>query len=116
MKLATALVTSMLSLTTLAAWGASRTDDGYSVTVKFGDLDLNQRAGIAELYVRITGAARRVCDRQAEEQLVMQTHPVCVKNAVSTAIARIDRPMLTDYVAQLGDNPAKTAPASVAAR
>jgi UrcA family protein len=116
MKLATALVASMLSLTTLAARGASPTDDAYSVTVKFGDLDLNRQAGIATLYVRIKGAARRVCDQQAEDQSVNQSYPVCVRSAVSTAVAHIDRPMLTEYVAQLGGNPAKTAPASVAAR
>ena len=49
-------------------------------------------------------------------QAVSQTYPVCVKRAVSTAVARIDRPMLSEYFAQLGGNPAKTAPASVAAR
>ena len=65
MKLATALVASILSLTTLAARGALPTDDGYSVTVKFADLDLDDKAGIAKLYVRIRGAARRVCDQQA---------------------------------------------------
>jgi hypothetical protein len=35
---------------------------------------------------------------------------------VSTAVARLDRPMLTEYVAQLGGTPANTALASVAAR
>ena len=116
MKLATALVASILSLTTLAARGAGPTDDAYSVTVKFADLDLNRQAGIARLYVRIKGAARRVCNQQANDQQVNQTYPVCVKSAVSTAVARVDRPMLTDYVAQLAGNPPKTATASVAAR
>jgi UrcA family protein len=116
MKLATALVASILSLTTLAARGAGPTDDAYSVTVKFADLDLNRQAGIARLYVRIKGAARRVCNQQATDQQVNQTYPVCVKRAVSTAVARVDRPMLTDYVAQLAGNPPETAPASVAAR
>ena len=116
MKLTTALVASILSLTTLAARGAGPTDDDYSVTVKFADLDLDRQAGIATLYVRIKGAAQRVCYQQAIDQQVNQTYPVCVKRAVSTAVARIDRPMLSDYAAQLGGNPAKTGPASVAAR
>ena len=116
MKLATALVASILSLTTLAARGAGPTDDAYSVTVKFADLDLNRQAGIARLYVRIKGAARRVCNQQASDQEVNQTYPVCVKRAVSTAVARVDRPMLTDYAAQLAGNPPKTEPVSVAAR
>lgn len=117
MKLATALVASILSFTTLDARAAAPTDDAYSVTVQFADLDLNRQAGIAKLYLRIKGAARRVCDQQAIDQPVAgQTYPVCVKQAVATAVARIDRPLLSDYVAQLGGKPTKTAPASAAAR
>jgi UrcA family protein len=116
MKLATTLVASILSLTTLAAQGAGPAEDAYSVTVSFADLDLNREAGIARLYVRIKGAARRVCEQQAKDQQLNQTYPVCVKSAVSTAVARIDRPMLSEYVAQFGGSPAKTATASIAAR
>jgi UrcA family protein len=115
LKLAAAFVASILSLTTLDARSALPTDDVYSVTVKFADLDLNREAGIAKLYVRIRGAARRVCDQQAIDQPAAN-HPACMKRAVSTAIARIDRPMLSEYFAQLGGKSAKTAPASVAAR
>jgi UrcA family protein len=116
-KLTTVLIASILTLTTLEAQSAVPTDDAYSVTVQFADLDLNREAGIARLYARIKGAARRVCDQQASDLLATrQSYPVCVKRAVSTAVARIDRPMLSDYVAQLGGTPAKTAPASVAAR
>jgi len=115
MKLITALVASILSLTTLAARGAGPTDDAYSVTVKFADLDLDRQAGIAKLYVRIKGAARRVCDQQAIDEPAA-SYPACVKRAMSTAVARIDRPMLSEYFAQVGNKPLKTAPASVAAR
>jgi UrcA family protein len=114
LKLAAALVTSILSLTALDARGALPADDGYSVRVKFTDLDLDHQAGIAKLYVRIKSAARRVCDQQAIDEPAKQTYPVCVKRAMSTAVARIDRPMLSEYFAQLGSKPAKTAP--VAAR
>jgi UrcA family protein len=116
-KLATVLIASILSLTTLDARSAVPTADSHSVTVQFADLDLNREAGIARLYSRIKGAARRVCDQQASDLLATkQSYPVCVKRAVSTAVARIDRPMLSEYVAQLGGKPAKTTPASVAAR
>jgi len=116
MKLATALVASILSLTTLDARAAA-TDDAYSMTVQFADLDLTRQDGIARLYTRIKGAARRVCDQQANDQRgEKETYPACVKHAVATAVARIDRPMLSDYVAQLGGKPSKTAPVSVAAR
>jgi UrcA family protein len=118
MKLATALAASILSLTMLDARAAARTDDAYSVTVQFGDLDLNRQAGIAKLYLRIKGAARQVCEQQDNNQLsAKQSYLSCVKTAITTAVARIDRPLLSDYVAQrLGGQPAKTVPASVAAR
>jgi UrcA family protein len=117
MKLATALAASILSLTTLDAQAAGPTDDAFSLTVQFGDLDLNREAGIAKLYLRIKGAARHVCYQQAEEQPdATQSYPACVKRAVATAVARIDRPMLSAYAAQLSGKPTETALASVSAR
>lgn len=117
MKIATALAASLLSLTTLAARGAAPIEDHYVVTVRFADLDLNRQAGIATLYARIKGAARRVCDQQASDQPeAKQAYGACVRHAVATAVARIDRPMLSDYFGQLGGKPARAALASVAAR
>jgi UrcA family protein len=117
MNLATALVASTLSLTTLGARAAASTDDAYSITVQFADLDLRRESGVAELYLRIQGAARRVCAQQADELPVSeQNRAGCVKRAVSEAVGRIDRPLLSDYSAQRGGKPAKLAPASVAAR
>jgi UrcA family protein len=117
MKIAIALAASVLSLSTLAAKAAAPTDEPYSVTVQFADLDLDRKAGIAKLYFRIKSAAQRVCDQQANERLAAkQTYAVCVERAVATAVARIDRPMLTDYVAQHGGKLPKTAPAQVAIR
>ena len=117
MKLAAALVASILSIATLDARASTPTDDAFSVTVQFADLDLDREAGIAKLYLRIKGAARHVCYQQAEEQPeATQSYPACVKHGVATAVARINRPLLTDYVAQLGGTPAKTASARVAAR
>ncbi len=117
MKLAIAFVASILTLTTVDARAAAPHEDAYSVTVQFGDLDLSREPGIARLYSRIKGAARQVCYQQAEAQLVAkQAYGQCVKRAVSEAVARINRPMLTDYVAQRDGKPASTQPASVAAR
>ena len=117
MKIAIALAASVLSLSTLAAQAAAPTDEPYSITVQFADLDLDRKAGIAKLYFRIKAAAQRVCDQQANERLVAkQTYAVCVERAVSAAVARINRPMLSDYVAQRGGKPQKEAPAQVAVR
>jgi UrcA family protein len=116
MKCATALVASILSLTTLDARSAAPADDGYSVAVKFADLDLTRKGGIATLYVRIKGAARRVCYQQSIDQPgAQESYPVCVRRAVSTAVARINRPMLSEYVARLNGEPATTVSTRVAA-
>lgn len=115
MKLAPVLVASILSLTTLAARAAAPVTEALSVKVQFADLDLTREAGIARLYLRIKGAARQVCDQQAQHSL-RQTYPACVKQAVSAAVARLDRPMLSDYVAQLGGEATNTVRATVAAR
>ena len=117
MKLATTLVASILAATAIDARAATPADDAYSITVQFADLNLDHKAGAAKLYFRIRAAAKRVCGEQANERLVAkQTYAICVKRAVSAAITRIDRPMLSDYFAQLGGKLATTAPENVAAR
>ena len=116
MKLAIALTASILSLTTLDARASVPNGDGVpSITVQFADLDLDRKAGIATLYARLDGAARRVCDQQADLR-AKQAYRVCVNKSLSAAVARIDRPMLSDYVAQRGGKPTKTVTATVAAR
>jgi len=116
MKFAIALAASILSLTTFDARAyAPADDDVVSITVQFSDLDLDHKAGIATLYTRLDGAARQVCDQHAG-LMAKQAYRVCVRKALSVAVARIDRPMLSDYFAELGGKPAKTAPATVAAR
>ena len=116
MKFAAALAGSILSLTTFAAQGAAPTDDTHSTTVQFADLDLDRDAGISRLYVRIRGAARRVCESQLNDPLATPTYGVCVKRAVSAAVGRIDSPRLSAYVARLDGKPAQNVTASVVAR
>jgi UrcA family protein len=116
MKIAAFLATSILSLTALDAQAAAPTDV-YSVTVKFADLNLDSKAGIVTLYHRIKGAAQRVCREQASERLVSKhTYAVCIDLAASTAVARINRPMLSDYLAQQSGKRVADAPPRVAVR
>jgi UrcA family protein len=117
MKFAIALTASVLSLTTLDARASVPTgDDAPSITVQYADLDLDHKAGIVALYARLDGAARQVCgDRQADLR-AKQAYRTCVHKALSAAVERIDRPMLSDYVVQRVGKPAKTAPVTVAAR
>jgi UrcA family protein len=117
MKIAIALAASILSTCTLAVQAATPTEGLHAVTVQFADLDLDRKPGIAKLYFRIKSAAQRVCDSQANERLApRQSYDVCVERAVSTAVARINRPMLSDYLAQRGGKLPKDAPAQVAGR
>jgi UrcA family protein len=77
-----------------AAQAGEPADPPHKV-VSFRDLNLNSPEGAAVLYARIKSAANEVCgnpDRFDLSHLMMQT---CVKEAVSRAIAQVNRPMLT---------------------
>jgi UrcA family protein len=71
-----------------------------SLTVQFADLDLNKDAGAAALFNRIRGAALKVCStyRGGPTLRDKQQHAACVDFALSNAVARVDRPELTEYV------------------
>jgi len=69
-----------------------------SVVVHFGDLDLSRSEGAAVLYQRLRSAAETVCapldDRGVARHMSFKA---CVQGAISTAVARVDRPELTAY-------------------
>ena len=105
----------MKSLTTLAAtviasWGvcasvwADTILEARSVTVHFEDLDINSTPGAAALYKRIQGAAAFVCnDLGSSRSLVyLGRYKTCVHGAVSVAVARINRPAMTEYAVARG--------------
>ena len=72
-----------------------------SRTVQFADLDLNKAAGAATLFNRIKGAALAVCESHRGSMTLrdQERHADCMRIAVSNAVARVDEPMLTEYVA-----------------
>jgi UrcA family protein len=71
--------------------------------VSFRDLNLNSPEGVAVLYRRINNAAYEVCgdpDRFDLSELKLQ---ICVKDAVSRAVAQVNSAMLTNlYQAKTG--------------
>jgi len=76
--------------------------------VSFHDLNLNSPEGAAVLYRRIKMAAYEVCGRPDRYDLSELKLQICVKDAVSRAIAQVNSPMLTDlYQAKTGKAPAK---------
>jgi UrcA family protein len=68
-------------------------------TVRFGDLNLDNRNGVESLYRRIENAASEVCgpDRSTGSPFVSAAWTTCVTNAVQQAVRTVDRPSLTAY-------------------
>jgi UrcA family protein len=116
MKITLVLAASILSLASFAAQATTPAGAG-SVEIKYSDLDLNRKAGVATLYQRIQGAAKQVCAAHDGRRITEQrAHAACLDNAVLTAVARINRPMLSEYVAAQMGKTVVGAPARVAVR
>lgn len=66
-----------------------------SVTVNFGDLNLQSEAGVRALYARIQAATRVVCSPEpAGDRLAMLEFKACRTEALSNAVARVGSPAL----------------------
>lgn len=106
--------TAFLGLALSAAYGE---EVPKSLTVQFADLDLNKDAGLARLFDRLKGAAERVCSVHSGGTTLrdQQQYAACVDFALSNAVARVDRPELTEYVVSLHSGE-KQAPAKVVSR
>lgn len=97
----------------LAALSPSQAADTLpqSRTVRFSDLDLSRIEDAATLFSRIRDAAKAVCSRHDSKELARQQRYVaCIDFAVSTAVARVDEPVLTNYVASRGASERNAAP------
>jgi UrcA family protein len=93
------------TILSLAVLNAAHATDAApkSRTVQFADLDLNKAEGVATLFNRIKGAAQVVCGSHLGRVTLrdQERHAACMRFAVSNAVARVDQPMLTEYVANL---------------
>jgi UrcA family protein len=91
----TAVVTALLLSATPAR--AADDEDQSRITVRFADLDLNTRQGTHQVYMRLRGAATTACgDSTAFVDLnEMRDIERCEQQAIETAVAQINRPMLT---------------------
>jgi UrcA family protein len=86
-----------LALTCQAAF-AGPAPDALSVKVRFADLDLTHRQGVAVLYDRITYAAKTVCRPfEGRDLKSAATTQHCIRAAISTAVATVNWPALTAY-------------------
>ncbi len=73
-------------------------DGAKQYVVRFADLDLSKMAGASALYVRLQHAARAVCHPLESRELALATkYRACVDQAVTSAVASVNRPMLSEY-------------------
>lgn len=73
-----------------------------SVEVHLGDLDLTKADGKHTLFIRLRGAAREACfslDSQSSLAYGMM-YRACVHEAIDNAVATLNNPGFTTYVAQ----------------
>ena len=91
----TLLPVAVLAFSGLATAG---TRDFNTVTVKYGDLNLNSRAGIASLHKRIRNAAESVCSRLETRILgLREAYEQCVEQAVADGVAAVGNANLTHF-------------------
>jgi UrcA family protein len=96
--LGVAMICSAALLTFNPAFAAVDDSDVPRVTVRFGDLDLSKPQGAETLYRRIRAAAEQVCAPLDDRDLARHMRfNACVQNAISTAVANVDRAALTAY-------------------
>lgn len=68
-----------------------------SVTVRYAELDLAKPQGVEALYMRIGGAARRVCRADSSLRLRDRANSSsCHQDAIGRAIEQVNLPTLTD--------------------
>jgi UrcA family protein len=93
---------------------AESSDQLPTRVVRFADLNLDSRAGIEVLYRRIQSAARDVCEpAQNPGSLRLTTAwQSCMRQAVTTAVRKVDRPLLTAYFEERDGNGIRRIPAA----
>jgi UrcA family protein len=75
-------------------------EDPRSRAIQVSDLDLSRPAEAAQLYRRIERAAIYVCEPFASDSLARtMLYRKCVSGAVARAVADVNSPLFTQYVA-----------------
>lgn len=81
------------------AFASADDDERATQLVRYDDLDVTREAGAAVLYERIKTAARSVCKRGFNHPALDSLVPahLCVKGAMTRAIAKVNSPALTNH-------------------
>ena len=89
-------VAACLALSGVAA--ASIPKDLPSVVVKYGDLSLDTKAGVASLHARLKSAAKYVCSSLDSRVLgLREQYDRCVSDAVKQSVAAVGNEDLSRY-------------------
>jgi UrcA family protein len=95
-----------LAALALSAVAAASSTQVESRVVRFGDLNLDSRAGVAVLHKRIRNAAESVCGNASSSLLVLRdAHERCVAEAVAQGVASVGNPNLSNFHASKGRVP-----------
>ena len=107
------LATACLAATWTVVHAADQTSDSEPMkkTVTYGDLNLANPQGVAQLYRRIVGAARQVCDTGGDGRSLQakQQFSICTKQSIARAVVAVDQPALTALHAIKTGQPDSTA-------
>jgi UrcA family protein len=70
-----------------------------SRNVHYGDLNLESQQGVAQLYSRLSYAARRVCSDGHTWSGAAQksAESKCIHNAIANAVSKVNKPQLTAF-------------------
>ncbi|HEU5135295.1 MAG TPA: UrcA family protein [Steroidobacteraceae bacterium] len=87
----------------LSGFATAGSSDMSSVVVRYGDLNLNSRAGVAGLHKRLRNAAESVCGNLNSRILGLNdAYGACVSEALANGVAAVGNPDLTDFHASKG--------------
>jgi UrcA family protein len=76
----------------------SMTNQYLTYVVRFSDLDVSKIEGAKTLYTRLRYAAKVVCEPFESASLSgYARHNACMDKAIADAVARVDRPLLSQY-------------------
>jgi UrcA family protein len=92
------ILTCTLALSAQSVFATDLMDDSARhVVVHFADLDISRVEGAATLYKRLQTAANTVCADWSNDLSNLAGAKACITKAISTAVAEINRPVLSAY-------------------
>lgn len=96
-KLASFLAAMTVAVASIGAASADPVDRSVTVAVSFADLDLSNAEGVKTLSFRLSRAIDQACGRTHDtaSQTLRNKIKACRVNAMDSAVAAIDAPLLT---------------------